>query len=159
MNEKKSRLLLKILAKVIKLKKLYLKKTNLFQRLNNSTEVIIIGSGTLATTTLIMSFTVVAAPLLIVSVTFSTIATLGTALKRATNIQNKYDRHKSTYLAYSELEREVRLKVTNNGLSDEQYDTFINDINNRLGLIEDSAIPVESRNGSTENLALTPIQS
>ena len=158
MNDKKRRLLLKILTKVIRLKKIYLKKTNKFQRLNNTTEVIIIGSGTLATTTLIMSFSVVAAPLLILSVSFSSIATLGTALKRATNIQNKYDKHKSTYLAYSELEREVRLKVTNNGITDEQYDIFFVDINNRLGLIEDNAIPVESRNGSTVNLTLSPIQ-
>ena len=156
-NEKKRRLLLKLLSKIIKLKKVYLKKTNRYQKLNNTTEVIIIGSGTLATTTLIMSFTVVASPLLIVSATFSSIATLGTALKRATNIQTKYDTHKSTYLAYSELEREVRLKITNNGLTSEQYDAFFVDLNNRLNLIEDNAIPVESISGSNRDLTLTPV--
>ena len=159
MNEKKRRLLFKLLSKIIKFKKIYLKKTNRYQKLNNTSEVIIIGSSTLATTTLIMSFSVVASPLLIVSATFSSIATLGNALKRATNIHGKCDRHKSTYLAYSELEREIRLKITNNGLSDEQYDSFFTDLNNRLSLIEDNAIPVESSNGSTVNLTLSPGQS
>lgn len=156
MNEKKRRLLMKLLSKIIKLKKIYLKKTNRYQKLNNTTEVIIIGSGTLATTTLIMSFSVVASPLLIVSATFSSIATLGTALKRATNIQTKYEAHKSTYLAYSELEREVRLKITDCDLSDEEYDCFFTDLNNRLNLIEDNAIPVENSSGSDNNLTLTP---
>lgn len=157
MNEKKRRLLLKLLSKIIKLKKVYLKKTNIYQKLNSTTEVIIIGSGTLATTTLIMSFTVIASPLLIVSATFSSIATLGTALKRATNIQTKYDTHKSTYLAYSDLERDVRLKITNYELSDEQYDSFFTDLNNRLSLIEDTAIPVVSISGSNRDLTTSPV--
>jgi hypothetical protein len=156
MSVKKQKLLFKLLTKIIKLKKVYLKKTNRYQKLNNTTEVIIIGSGTLATATLIMSFSVVASPLLIVSVCCSTIATLGTALKRASNIQIKSDKHKATYLAYSELEREVRLKITNNGLSDEQYDYFFVDLHNRMSLIEDNSIPVESSGLSEMNLSLSP---
>lgn len=157
MSERRKRLLTSYLSKTTIMKKLYLSKANHYRKINNVTEMLIIGSGTLATTTLIMSFSIVASPLLITSVTFSGIATLGTALKRASNIDNKYERHKSTYLAYSELEREIKHRISQNGFTNEQYDSFITDINNRLNLIEDNAIPISVTGGSGRNLTMSPV--
>ena len=160
MSEKKRRHLMKMLSKSIKLKKIYLRKTNYYRKLNSVSEVIIIGSNTIATTTLIMSLSIVAvAPLLILSLSFSGMATLGTALKRASNVQTKYEKHKSTYLAYSEIERELRVKITNTGVTDEQYDIFFIDLNNRLNLIEDNAITIDSNNSSSSDvLIMSPVK-
>lgn len=160
MTEKKRKLLSNVLAKIITRKKNHLKKTNQLRRRNNATEVVIAGSGALATTTLILSMSGVGAPLLIASTVFSTIATVGTAMKRASNVKSKYESHKSSYLAYSGLEREVKFMMTHPEWTDNQYDTFFTDLNNRLDLIEDNSITIDSESsnrGATDSMSLVEI--
>jgi len=146
MNKKE--LLKNKLRKVKILKKAYLKKTNLYRKLNTGSEVFIIGCGTIATTTLILSFTVIGAPLVLVSVTFSSLATLSTALKKAAGITNKYEIHKQTYLSYADMQRTLDHALSNREISENTLDNIINNIDDRLDLIEGNCIPIseESEN-------------
>jgi hypothetical protein len=139
----KQELLQKIYYKVKKQRQLYFKKTNQFRRLNSLSSVLIIGSGTIATTSLILSFSVIGVPLLLVSLVSSSVSTLSTALKRATRIQNKYEQFKTAYLSYSDIERELKLKLTMK-LDDSEMNLIIGDINDRLSLVEINA-PTVSR--------------
>ena len=63
-------------------------------------EMFIITNGTIATISLISSMSIVGSPLLILSAVCSGISTLGSALKKASNITEKYESHKQTYLNY-----------------------------------------------------------
>ena len=140
--DKKRNLLGGKLRKIRNLKKLYHQKTSYYQKLNSRTEVLIIGCGTIGTSTLILSFSAVGSPLIIVSAVFNSLSTLGTALKKASNINSKYESHKATWLSYCDLERDLRFTFTKNGMNAEQYDAYITDIDNRLDLIENNSIPV-----------------
>ena len=153
MNAKK-RLLFKQLSKISKLKKIYLKKTNYYRKCDSVTEAIIIGSGTISTTSIVLSMSLVLAPLLVVGAVTSGVATLGTALKRALSIRQKYELHKQTYLSYSELERELKLSITKT-MGDQEYDMYLTDIHNRLSLIEDNA-PVVSLSANSSGVTLSP---
>lgn len=135
MNIRKYTLLKDLYKKVKKRRLQYLNKTNKYRRLNTCSDVVISGSGTLATTCLITSLSLVTSPLMIASVLFSSTSTLLTALKRASNIQTKYEQYKTAYLSYSDLERELKLKLSME-LNDKDLDLTIADVNDRISLVE-----------------------
>ena len=149
---KKKRLLFELHRKIKKLKTIYLKKANTYRRLNTANDVIVIGSGTIATTSLIMSFSMIGSPLLIVSLVASSVSTISSALSRATKIQLKHELFKTAYLSLADLEREIKLTITKT-LTEREIDMVITDISDRIGLVI-QAVPIVSI--SSKDLTISP---
>lgn len=145
----KQKLLEELLKRISRLKKKYLKKANTYRRLKTASDVVIIGSSTVATTTLILSFSIVASPLLIVSLISSSVSTFGSAMHRAVMISVKAEQFKNAYLSFYDLEREIKLTITKN-LNKRELDLAIADISDRIGLIV-STVPVISLTDSSKS--------
>jgi hypothetical protein len=156
MIKEKKKLLEKLLKKIHIMKKHYLKKTNKYKKYVTTSDVIIVGSGTIATTSLILSFSIVASPLAIVSLVSSSVSTLGSAIQRSSKIKTKYEFCKSAYLSFADLERDLKLKLTMS-LDENSLDLIISDISDRIGLIEANA-PIVSVS-SEENGSIEPMMS
>ena len=149
---KKKRLLFELHRKIKKLKNIYLKKANTYRRLNTANDIIVIGSGTVATMSLIMSLSIVGSPLIIVSLVASGISTVSSAFSRATKIQLKHELFKTAYLSLADLQREIHLTITKT-LTEREIDMVIADISDRIGLVTQAVTVVSI---SSKDLTISP---
>ena len=141
MNDKKE-LLDNILQSIVKRKKEYYKLMLKFKKVDDLTESFIIACGTISVSSLVTTMAMHNPTFLIVGTVFSSISTLSSAIKRSCNIILKYENFKTTYNQLSDLERDTRIVLVKNHLSSEDLTNLLNEVSQRLSLIEDSSIPI-----------------
>ncbi len=124
-------------------KRLYELAMKKLKRKDDMSEAVIMGSGSIAISSLVITISTINPIALIVGTVFSSISTVGSAIKRVLSIREKYESCKTTYNQYSDLLRETRTILVKNHLSSEDLTNLLNDINNRISLIEDASIPLK----------------
>ena len=142
-KKNKRELIYKILGEVSIKKKTYFKKMAKLKRLDDSLEVVITGCGAVAVSSLIATIATINPVTLIIGAVFSSVSTVGGAMKRVYNTQGKYESCKTTFNQLSDLERESRAVLVRNHLESNDLQNLLDDINNRLSLIEDTACPIK----------------
>ena len=142
-KKNKRELIYKILGEVSLKKKAYFKKMAKLKRLDDSLEVVITGCGAVAVSSLIATIATINPVTLIIGAVFSSVSTVGGAMKRVYNTQGKYESCKTTCNQLSDLERESRAVLVRNHLESNDLQNLLDDINNRLSLIEDTACPIK----------------
>lgn len=135
-------ILRKQLKIIKKLKNNYRKNFLKLKRINDITESIITGFSAITTSSIIISFTIINPIAVIVGCVASTLATVGSASKRAYRLQNKVETNKNAFDNYSILERELIAILAKKNLKQNELDLIIDDLNNRLALIEDVTTPL-----------------
>lgn len=140
--EDKKKLLNSILETVAERKRKYYSLMLKYKKIDDLSESFIIGCGTISVSSLVTTLATVNPVLLIVGTVFSSIATLGGAIKRSCNVTMKYESYKTSYTQLSDLEREARIVLVKNHLSGEDLSNLLNEVNQRLSLIEDSSQPI-----------------
>jgi hypothetical protein len=138
----KRELIYSTLADVSLKKKAYFKKMGKLKKLDDGLEAFITGCGAISVSSLIATITVLNPITLIIGAVFTTISTVVGAVKRVYNIQGSYESCKTTYNQLSDLERESRAVLVRNHLESRDLQNLLDDINNRLSLIEDTSIPI-----------------
>jgi len=78
--------------------------------------------------------------LLIPSAILSGIAFVLSQAQRQYNLKHRYNMDSITCIQLQELSREISIVLRKNHLSSEDYEDFLNDVSNKLSLIEDTAI-------------------
>jgi len=139
----KKELVMDLVDEMIYKKRIYEKAMKRLKKRDDITEAIIMGSGSIAISSLVVTISTINPIALIVGTVFSSISTVGTAIKRVFSIREKYESCKTTYNQYSDLLRETRTILVKNHLSSQDLTTLLNDINNRMSLIEDASIPLK----------------
>jgi hypothetical protein len=90
-----------------------------------------------------MSFTIVGITfpiLLIPASVLSGFAFIITQVQRQYDLKRRYHMDSVTYTQLVELSREISIVLRKNHLTNEEYEDFLNDVSNKLSLIEDTAI-------------------
>lgn len=123
-------------------KKIYHKKMMKLKRIDNVSESIIIASGAIAVSNLFVTLAVINPITLTIGATFSSISTVGGAVKRVFDVRAKYESIRTTYHQLNDLERTTRAILAKNHMTEEQYLNLLDDMNNQMSLIEDTAIPI-----------------
>ena len=141
-NSKKD-LIYKTLSDISIKKVAYFKKMAYLKKLDDGLEAIISGCGAVAVSSLIATISSVNPVTLIVGAVFTSISTVSGAMKRVYGVQAKYESCKTTFNQLSDLERESRAVLVRNHLDSSDLQNLLDDINNRLSLIEDSAIAIK----------------
>lgn len=141
MNDKKE-LLNNILKGVVQKKKRYYALMLKYKRIDDLTESFIIACGTISVSSLVTTLASSSPPLLIVGTVFSSISTLSGAIKRSCNVTLKYESYKTSYNQLADLERETRAVLVKNHLNGEDLTNLLNEVNQRLSLIEDTSQPI-----------------
>ena len=139
--ERKGLLLKRTFEKLKIKKKRYLAKINKYRKLNNYCDSFIAFNSTVSSTCLILSFTFVGSPLLIISMVCSFVATITIALKKSQKVNEKLDRHKSTYLSLTSLVRELELELAKE-YTDDRLELVLENLFDQLSLIEGNSIPL-----------------
>lgn len=148
-KELKSSELIKDLLDEIKFKKKkYYRLMRHYKRIDDITESLLIGSNAIAVSSLIVTLATINPISLIIGASLSTVSTVGSAIKRVIDIRSKFESYRTTYNQLSDLFRETKIVLAKNHLTPDDYQSLLNDVSNRLSLIEDSALPIkiESRN-------------
>jgi hypothetical protein len=148
--ETKKDLVYDLLNEISYRKNIYYNKMAHFKRLDDITEVIIIGSGSVAVSSLILTIPFLNPVTLIIGAVCSSISTIGGATKRVMNITSKYESCKTTYTQLSDLERSTRTVLVKNHLTSNDLQNLLADLNHSLSLIEDSSLPIKLKNKNLE---------
>ena len=142
-KKNKRELIYKTLGEVSVKKKAFFKKmAKRIKRLDDSLEAVITGCGAVAVSSLIATIATINPITLIVGAVFTSVSTVGGAMKRVYNTQGKYESCKTTFNQLSDLERESRAVLVRNHLESTDLQNLLDDINNRLSLIEDTSLPI-----------------
>ena len=120
----------------------YKKKYLKYKKIDNTTEAGIIFSSSLSSSVLLTSLLSMNPVFLIIGTSLTTISTIGKAIKSVYKLSDKIESLKTTFQQYSDLERDLRTIIYKNHLTNDDIINIISDFNNRISLINDTAIIV-----------------
>jgi hypothetical protein len=146
MSSEKQVLLNNLIKEIDSKKNLYEQKTIKLKNIDNVLEMIISFMSVSSTSVLIIGLTHLNPVLLICGTVLSSLSGILNAVKNVSGIQRKIEIHKTTFLNLKELSRESKIILARNHLTSDDKINLLNDISNRLSLIDDSSIPITERN-------------
>lgn len=129
-----------LITEIQNLKVVYKKKYLKYKKIDNTTEATIIFSSSLSSSVLLTSLLSMNPIFLIIGTSLTTISTIGKAIKSVYKLSDKIESLKTTFQQYSDLERDLRTIIYKNHLTNEDIINIISDFNNRISLINDTAI-------------------
>ena len=135
-------LILKLLDEVSVKKNIYRRKMIKLKRLDDTSEAILIACGAISVSNLFVTVATINPVTLLIGSVFASVNAVGGAIKRVIDVKAKYESCKTTYNQLSDLDRETRAVLVRNHLEKKDLQHILDDVNNRLSLIEDSALPI-----------------
>ena len=135
-------LILKLLDEVQIKKQIYSKKMIQLKKIYYITEAVLIACGGISMSNLLVTVAIINPVTLIIGSVFASINAVGSAVKRVVDVKAKFESTKTTVNQLSDLERETRAVLTRNHLEKKDLQNLLDDMNNRLSLIEDSSLPL-----------------
>jgi hypothetical protein len=138
----KVKLIREILADVKKRKNAHYKSFAKYKTTNTITKSFVNGLNGLSVCSIVLTFTPISQSVMIVALCSTSISGLISAVDSAINIEQKVHSHNTSYLQYTDIYRDVSARLLRNGLSSEDLDTLLTEINSRMGLIEDQSLPI-----------------
>ena len=145
MSSEKQVLLNNLIKEIDSKKNLYEQKTIKLKNIDSILEMIISFMSVSSTSVLVIGLTHLNPVLLICGTVLSSLSGILNAVKNVSGIQRKIEIHKTTYLNLKELSRESKIILARNHLTSDDKINLLNDISNRLSLIDDSSIPITER--------------
>lgn len=134
----KKKLLREMAKKCVDKSKLYKKRHKKLKwrddMIDLSTSILV--GGSMSLTIMGITFPI----LLIPSAVLSGIAFVLSQAQRQYNLKHRYNMDGITCIQLQELSREISIVMRKNHLSNDDYEDFLNDVSNKLSLIEDTAI-------------------
>jgi len=118
------------------------KKSDRYKKLDECFELIIITTGSVSTSMIIISLTSLNPILGIIGGTLGAVSTLASVIKKSLNFSQKYESHKSTANSLSDLYRDTNITLGKNGLSTDDKAHMLLDISHRMSIISDNALPI-----------------
>ena len=112
------------------------------KRLDDTSEAILIACGAISVSNLFVTVATINPVTLLIGSVFASVNAVGGAIKRVIDVKAKYESCKTTYNQLSDLDRETRAVLVRNHLEKKDLQHILDDVNNRLSLIEDSALPI-----------------
>jgi hypothetical protein len=135
-------LIMKLLDEVQIKKQIYRRKMIQLKKIDDITEAVLIACGGISMSNLLVTVAIINPVTLIIGSVFASINAVGSAVKRVVDVKAKFESTKTTVNQLSDLERETRAVLTRNHLEKKDLQNLLDDMNNRLSLIEDSSLPL-----------------
>ena len=138
-------LILKLLDEVQFKKNIYRKKMVKLKNLDDTSEAILMACGAISVSNLFVTVATINPVTLIIGSVFASVNAVGSAIKRVVDVKAKFESCKTTVNQMSELDRETRAVLARNHLEKKDLQNILDDVNHRLSLIEDTALPIRMR--------------
>ena len=135
-------LIFKLLDEVQFKKNIYRKKMVKLKNLDDTSEAILMACGAISVSNLFVTVATINPVTLIIGSVFASVNAVGSAIKRVVDVKAKFESCKTTVNQLSDLDRETRAVLVRNHLEKKDLQNILDDVNHRLSLIEDSALPI-----------------
>ena len=135
-----------ILSDVKTRKKSHYKQFAKYKKINILLKCIVNGLNSISICSLILTFTPVVPVVMIIALASASIGGITHAITSSIDIEEKINRHNTSYLQYNDLFRDVNSRLLKNGMSSSDLDLLLSEINTRMSLIEDSSLPIRLLN-------------
>jgi len=139
---KKKTVIYDLLDEILKRKNRYYKRYKKLKKINSVTRMVNHGLNALAVGSLVSSLSPAMPIFMIVALVSTSASTVSGAVLSATNIEDKLNRHHTTFSQYCGLHRDLKLRLLKNHLTSEDYEELIGDIHAQISLIEDSSVVI-----------------
>ena len=130
-----------ILEKIKDKKNKHYRNYKRYKRINNFLKISVNILNASSVCSLIISYMGLT-PVLLVSLSLTSISSILTAFSSSFEIDFKISSHNNSYLQYSEIYRHYNQILIKNGLSTGDIDIYLNELNEKLNLIEDNELPI-----------------
>ena len=132
-----------ILDDVKKRKCKHYKQFGRYKKINTITKGIINSLNAVSVCSMVLTFTPISPAVLIVALSATSISAISSAVHSSTDVEGKVHSHNTSYLQYTDLYRDISARLLRNGMSSQDLDLLLREINARMGLIEDQSLPIK----------------
>ena len=132
-----------ILDDVKKKKCKHYKQLLKYKKINTFTKGVINSLNAISVCSMVLTFTPISPAVLIVALSATSISAISSAVHSSTDVEGKVHSHNTSYLQYTDLYRDISARLLRNGMSSQDLDLLLSEINARMGLIEDQSLPIK----------------
>ena len=132
-----------ILDDVKKRKCKHYKQFGKYKKINTFTKGVINSLNAVSVCSIVLTFTPISPAILVVALSATSISGITSAVNSAMDIEGKVHSHNTSYLQYTDIYRDVSARLLRNGMSSQDLDNLLTEINSRMGLIEDQSLPIK----------------
>lgn len=140
--DNKKHLIQDILEEVKKKKQAHYKQFCNFKQSNMIIKSLVNSLNAVSVCSMVLNFTDVSDVVMFIALTSTTISSIMSAVNSSIDLDGKIHSHKSSYLQYTDLYRDVSARILKNNMSSQDLDILLNEMNPRMGLIEDQSQPI-----------------
>jgi hypothetical protein len=139
----KVKLIKSILDDIKKRKDAHYKNFGVYKNLSMYSKSLINTLNAISICSIVVNFTPINPGVIILALSSTTLSGLTSALQSAIDLDFKTHSHNTSYLQYGDAYREVSARLLKNGLTSDDLDLMLYELNNRLNIIEDSSLPIK----------------
>ena len=140
----KVKLIRSILDDIKKRKDIHYKNFGVYKNLSMYSKTLINTLNAVSICSIVLNLSPVNQTTIIIALASTTISSLVSAIQSAVDLDFKSHSHNTSYLQYNDTYREVSARLLKNGLTSDDLDLMLYELNNRLNIIEDSSLPIKT---------------
>ena len=139
----KIKLIQSILEDVKNKKQAHYKCFGKYKKINTFVKSVVNALNAVSVCSMVLTFTPVSPAVKIVALSATSINAITSAVYSSTDIEGKVYSHNTSYLQYTDIYRDVSARLLRNGMSSQDLENLLTEINSRMGLIEDQSLPIK----------------
>lgn len=130
------------LKDIKKRKTIHYDKFCTMKKINGVSRMVVHISNALSVCSLVLTFLPINKVCFIIALSSTSLSAIVSAMSTAYDLEQKVYSHQTSYLQYLDIYRDISARLYRNGLSSQDLDYILAEINSRLGLIEDNSLPI-----------------
>ena len=144
-----------ILQDIMQRKSKHYSKYSTLKKWSGFLKAAITGTNAVSVCSLVLSLSPDSQGVIIALVTTSTSAIIS-AVITAYELETKIHSHKTSYLQYQDVHRDMCARLYRNGLTSADLDGMLAEMNARIGLVDDNSLPVSPRSPGVTDIPSLP---
>lgn len=130
------------LAEIKELQGRHQKKSDKCKKINDILDVIVIASGSISTSLMIIGLSHMNPVFIGIGTGFGFVSTFISVISKTLDYNGKHLTYKSTANSLSDIYRDTNITLGKNGLSNDDKAHMLNDISHRLSILENNSLPI-----------------
>ena len=130
------------LKEIKDLQVLHQKKSDKCKKINDILDVIVIASGSISTSLMIIGLSHMNPIFIGIGTGFGFASTFVSVINKTLDYNGKHLTYKSTANSLSDIFRDTNITLGKNGLSNDDKAHMLNDISHRLSILENNSLPI-----------------
>lgn len=114
-----------------------------YKNLKTLSTIFINALNAVSVCSMVLTYTPINSVVKIIALTTTSTSAITSAVHNSLDVEGKVHNHMTSYLQYIDVYRDIRARLLKNGLSSQELDSLLVELNSRVGLIEDHSLPID----------------